>query len=128
MAITPLDRLEALEAAVLHLRETADPGTVVVEGARDAAALESLGIGGRHYRIHQGRPMAAVLEDLARSPPPIVLLVDWDRTGGRLVRSLEENLRGRTQVDTECRRRLALAAHARCVEDLPAELASLRGL
>lgn len=122
----PAERLEGLEDAVDRLRETAEAGTVVVEGARDLAALEWLGIGGLHVAVHQGRPLAGLLEDLAGCPPPVVLLVDWDRTGGRLLRLLEENLKARVQLDTACRRRIASWSHARCLEELPAELEALR--
>lgn len=120
------DRLNALEEAVERLREQAEYGTVVVEGSRDVSALEWLGIGGNHVALHQGRTLPAVMEDLAMAPPPVILLVDWDRTGGRLVAKLEENLRARVHVDTECRRRLSVSAHCKCLEDLPAELAALR--
>jgi 5S rRNA maturation endonuclease (ribonuclease M5) len=121
-----LERLDRLEQAIDRLRETADRGTVVVEGARDVAALERLGIGGIHAKVHRGRSLPAVMEELTRSPPPIVLLLDWDRTGGHLVEVLRENLRARVQVDTECRRRIASACHTRCLEEVPAELEALR--
>lgn len=120
------DRLEAIEQAIERLREQAEYGTVVVEGSRDLSALEWLGIGGHHVAIHQGRTLDAVMEDLAMAPPPVILLVDWDRTGGRLVDRLEENLRARVHVDLECRRRLSRVAHCKCLEDLPAELTALR--
>jgi 5S rRNA maturation endonuclease (ribonuclease M5) len=120
------ERLELLEKAVDLLRETAEAGTVVVEGVRDVAALEWLGIGGLHVKLHQGRPLPAVLEDLAQSPPPVVLLVDWDRKGGQLLSLLEENLRARVQVDIACRRRIASVTRARCLEEVPAELEALR--
>jgi len=124
---TELTRLQKLEDAVDRLREAAEYGTVVVEGARDVAALEWLGVGGLHFALNQGRPLDAILEELAQSPAPVVLLVDWDRTGGRLVKRLEENLRARIQVDLHCRRRLALACQTRCLEEIPAELTALRG-
>jgi 5S rRNA maturation endonuclease (ribonuclease M5) len=120
------DRLRALEEAVERLREQAEFGTVVVEGQRDISALEWLGIGGNHVPLHQGRTLSALMEDLAMAPPPVILLVDWDRTGGRLVAKLEENLRARVHVDLECRRRLSRVAHCKCLEDLPAELGALR--
>jgi 5S rRNA maturation endonuclease (ribonuclease M5) len=121
-------RLLALEQAVERLREEAESGTVVVEGSRDLAALEWLGVGGLHVPLHQGRTFAQVVEDLAGSPPPVILLVDWDRTGGRLLAKLESNLRARVRLDTECRRRFLRAAHSKCLEDIPAELAALRRL
>ncbi len=124
---TDATRLQMVEDAVDRLREAAEYGTVVVEGARDLSALEWLGIGGLHYNLNQGRPFEVMLEELAASPPPVVLLVDWDRTGGRLLKRLEENLRARVPVDLQCRRRLSLACHTRCLEEIPAELSSLRG-
>lgn len=59
------DRLELLEAAIDRLREEAEAGTVVVEGARDLSALEWLGIGGVHMQVHRGRPLAQLIEELA---------------------------------------------------------------
>lgn len=119
-------RLDELEAAVDRLREVAETGTVVVEGARDLKALEWLGIGGHHVVLHQGEPMARLYEELVQSPAPIVLLLDWDRTGGRLVRALEENLRARIQIDVACRRRFAHVCAGKTFEEVPAELSALR--
>lgn len=120
------ERLLRLEDAVDRLREAAEHGTVVVEGARDLSALDWLGIGGLHVAVHRGRPLHAVAEDLVGCPQPIVLLVDWDRTGGRLVQRLSESLAARVAVDRECRRRLAAACHCRTLEELPTELSALR--
>lgn len=120
------ERLRLLEDAVERLREDAESGTVVVEGSRDRAALDWLGIGGQHVVVHQGDPLARLLEDLAAAPPPVVLLLDWDRTGGRLHRRLEEGLRGRVQLDSEARRRFASCCHSRTLEEIPAELEALR--
>lgn len=124
--MTRADRLQALELAVDRLREAAEYGTVVVEGARDVAALDWLGIGGLHVAVHKGRPLAALVEELVACPAPVVLLLDWDRTGGRLVETLGEQLRSRVALDLDCRRRFARAAHCRCLEDIPAELSALR--
>jgi 5S rRNA maturation endonuclease (ribonuclease M5) len=120
------DRLRQLEHAIERLREEAEYGTVVVEGARDLSALEWLGIGGLHVLVNRGRPLGNVIEELVQSPPPVVLLVDWDRTGGRLLHVLEDGLRSRVQLDTACRRRIAAAAQCKCLEELPAELSALR--
>jgi 5S rRNA maturation endonuclease (ribonuclease M5) len=123
---TEADRLALLEDAVDRLRETAESGTVVVEGARDRAALDWLGIGGTHVVVHQGDGLALLMEDLVAAPPPVVLLVDWDRTGGRLLARLETNLRARVQVDVLCRRRFASCCHSRTLEEVPSELEALR--
>jgi 5S rRNA maturation endonuclease (ribonuclease M5) len=120
------ERLGELEEAIDRLREVAETGTVVVEGSRDLAALDWLGIGGFHVHVNKGQPLHGLLEDLVQCPPPVVLLVDWDRTGGRLVRTLADNLRSRIALDTDVRRRIAAACHCRALEDVPAELEALR--
>lgn len=120
------ERLRRLEDAIDRLREVAEAGTVVVEGARDLSALDWLGIGGHHVTVHRGHPIAGLVEELAGCPVPIVLLVDWDRTGGRLVQKLTEGLLGRVVVDRDCRRRLAAACHSKTLEELPSELTALR--
>lgn len=120
------ERLRRMEDAIDRLREVAEAGTVVVEGARDLSALDWLGIGGHHVTVHRGRPLAAVVEELTACPVPIVILVDWDRTGGRLVQKLTEGLQARVLVDRDCRRRLAAACRSKTLEELPGELTALR--
>lgn len=120
------ERLDDLEAAVDRLREVAESGTVLVEGARDLAALDWLGIGGTHVTLHRGMPLHELEEDLVQCPTPVVLLLDWDRTGGRLLERLEEGLKHRVQIDVQCRRRLAAACRSRTLEAVPGELAALR--
>lgn len=125
---TPSDeeRLQRMEEAILRLREIADGGTVVVEGARDAAALDWLGVGGRHLVVNRGQAMQVVVDELARHGGPVVLLVDWDRTGGRMATTLAVGLRGRVALDEDIRRRFAVAFHCRGLEEVPAELRALR--
>lgn len=120
------ERLAELEEAIDRLREEAETGTVLVEGARDIAALDWLGIGGLHVTLHRGLPIAELLEDLVQCPPPVLLLLDWDRTGGRLLDRIAEELKPRIQVDVQCRRRLAAACKSRTLEAVPGELAALR--
>ena len=119
-------RLATLEDAIDRLREKAEVGTVVVEGSHDLAALDWLGIGGLHVTAQKGLAVAELVEELVCSPPPIVLLLDWDRAGGRLHVRLFEQLAARVQVDSDCRRRLAAICHCRSLEELPAELEALR--
>ncbi|MFA5942934.1 MAG: hypothetical protein WC876_00535 [Candidatus Thermoplasmatota archaeon] len=120
------ERLQKLEDAIDRLRETAESGTVVVEGARDIAALDWLGIGGTHLTLHRGKPLADLIEDLVQCSTPVVLLLDWDRTGGHLLDRLEDELKHRVQVDVQSRRRLAAACRSRTLEAVPGELAALR--
>lgn len=122
-----------MEEVLERLRRAAAGAAVIVEGRKDDAALEVLGIGGTHILIHKGRPLEARIDEIvARAQdegwPRVVLLTDWDRTGGRLAARLRQGLQARVPLDTELRRRLARASHAKCVEHIPGDLAALRAL
>lgn len=122
------ERLERLERWLERFREEADAATVVVEGSRDLEALARLGIGGHQVAVHKGRGLEYVVEELCLAPQPVILLVDWDRTGSRLHARMVDELRARVRLDTDTRRRLVALVHVRSFEEVPAELAALRGL
>ncbi len=129
MSVSDGERLAGLEEALHRLRRAAAGNLVVVEGLKDAAALDILGVGGRHEIINRGLSLVDLADELVARLPlggQIILLTDWDRTGGRLHRRLADCLVGRVKTDATHRRRLALWAHAKAVEDLPVELAALR--
>lgn len=124
-------RLERLEGAVLRLRQDAEGAVLVVEGRRDARALKDLGIGGAVRILNRGVSLEVWMDRLVDEAEEAdwtraILLPDWDRTGGRLFRRLHDSLKARIPVDGEHRRRIARASQARCLEDVPADLAALR--
>lgn len=129
--MNPAKRLEEMEHALERLREAASGAAVLVEGRRDLAALEALGVGGVHVRLNRGLSVEARLDQMVERSEmegwgQLVVLMDWDRTGGRLQRRLVDGLAGRVRLNEDVRRLLAAACHCRCVEDIPSELAALR--
>ena len=75
---------------------------ILVEGKRDKKALLSLGFGEPIVLLNQGKSIDSVLISMVETYGPrhrvdgkatIVVLMDWDRTGGRLQRKCVENLR-----------------------------------
>lgn len=129
----PAQRLQELEAAIEHLRQTCEGEVgVVVEGRNDVQALKKLGVGGTAWTVNLPGTIEDLVDTLAREAQEkgwqaVVILTDWDRTGGRLARRLHDGLVGRVPVDMDARRRLASVCHAHCVEHLPGELEGLRG-
>lgn len=119
------DRLQRLYEALDHLRVVCDGAVVVVEGRKDVAALEALRIGGTVRTVNERGTVEDLIVSVAQSGGPVVILVDWDRTGGRLARRLHDGLVGQVTVDMDARRRLAAACHCKCVEHVPAELRGL---
>lgn len=128
MKVREEQRLEALEDAIARLRMAAAGSLVVVEGRKDVAALDALGVGGEALTVHRGKTLEVLADDIVRQAGPrtVILLVDWDRTGGRLFRRLHDALAGRVTLDVDLRRRIARASYEKCLEDVPGELAALR--
>ncbi len=125
------ERLAELEDVLDRLRRDAAGSAIIVEGRNDVAALESLGVGGQHLLINTGQPLEARMDAIAEEAaacgwPRVILLTDWDRTGGRLAGRLQRGLAARVPLDIDLRKRLARATHASAVEDVPADLAGLR--
>ncbi len=124
-------RLEALEAVLDRLRREAVGAGVIVEGRKDVAALVALGIGGAHVVVNRGMSLDARIDRLvARAEEEgwrrVILLMDWDRTGDRLQRRLAKGLAGRCVIDEHLRKELATWSHTSSLEEVPADLASLR--
>lgn len=74
---------------------------ILVEGRRDRIALERLGFTGPIEVLNRGWPVDDVLVHLVESygrksdvdgGPSIIVLMDWDRTGGRLQSTIRRNL------------------------------------
>lgn len=120
------ERLDRLGVCLEALRLENDHTPVLVEGVRDQRALRRLGLGGRILVYNAGRSLPAVADHLAREHGRIILLMDWDRTGGHLAKRLSEHLHGQVRLDLSYRRELAVVSQVRTVEDLPAALRHLQ--
>lgn len=95
---------KAIANAILRNRPIAEGGSgcpVVVEGLKDEQALRALGFSGAIEKVNRGwdrsRLVAYLHESYCAAPPPdggpaLILLMDWDRTGGRLQTSLRDRL------------------------------------
>lgn len=91
--LAPAQRLEDLESVLEELREANLEKPVLVEGAKDVTALRELGLQGDILVVNTGATLVNLVEDLDRQGVrELVLLLDWDRTGGRLQRRLRELL------------------------------------
>ena len=112
----------ALESCI---EENADGVVILVEGQRDEVALRSLGFTGPIEKLNRGWPIDRVVVYIAENYGNCIVLMDWDRTGGRLQRRLMDSM---TSLDIrpsdECRRALskAMKPDTMCVEDLPSFL------
>jgi 5S rRNA maturation endonuclease (ribonuclease M5) len=146
----PADRLvrfekaaKAVAEALIRNREVGQGGSgvpVVVEGIRDEDALRELGFTGPIEKVNRGwdRPrIVAYLHSqycIGQTPdggPSVILLMDWDRTGGRIQSDLRERLMAMdAPVDENLRKTLlrTMKPEGRTVESLLPHVPSLRPL
>ena len=103
----------------------AEGKVILVEGKRDEVALRKLGFTGPIEKLNRGWSVDRVVVYIVEEYGSCIVLMDWDRTGGRLQKRLMDSM---TSLDTkpcdELRRALAKAMKpgTLCVEDLPSFL------
>lgn len=100
--------LEGISEWVERLNEDCRDDVIVVEGEMDIQALVNVGVKLRIVHLNKGLSVLSFLENLKRGRRPfentgpfnrIVIMTDWDRTGGRLASRLEESCR---DLDITC--------------------------
>ena len=84
-----------------RLRNRTSEAVILIEGRRDREALERLGFSGPIEVLNRGWPVDDVLVHLVETHgrrskhdrgPSVIVLMDWDRTGGRLQSNIRRNL------------------------------------
>ena len=99
---------------------------VIVEGARDTAALRTLGLQGTIVQLHGGERLASFAERMSHRWPAVITLLDWDRRGKQLHKQLTHHLESAWEPYHYVRQELiALCAPAiTTVEELPRHVAN----
>ena len=126
------ERHEKLEEVVAKLVQEASKGKpIVVEGKKDAQALQQLGVTGKIFTVKTGGKsfLEATAEIEMLGGSSVILLLDFDRRGKEGTARLKHDLeRLKIKVDTRFWRDLqALAAReVQCIESLPAYLFTLK--
>ena len=131
----------ALGEARIRNRPTASGGCgcpIIVEGRNDRIALESMGFIGPTEQVNRGwdqsRFVTYIFEtygilNKVDQGASVILLMDWDRTGGRLQRKIGERLEAfGMKIDHETRMDLvrAMKPEGRTVEGLKPHAEKLR--
>lgn len=114
------DDVQKLLKLIAELASSGMP--IVVEGPRDRDALIALGISQEIIVLNTGRRIIQTCEYIAsKHYKKVVILTDYDKTGGKLAGILKSNLRSMgIKYDLEYRKRIfMLAVGVRCVEKLP---------
>ena len=99
------ESLEEMEKWLDDIRLEASP--IIVEGARDKESLRFLEVYGEILLLNRGESIIVFCENIAKSYNRVIILTDWDRTGGRLARTLFDGLQANgVEADLEYRSRL----------------------
>ena len=123
---------KAIAQSILRNRPSLDSPNcpVLVEGTKDVKALRALGFSGVIEKVNRGwdrSRMVAYLHDtygtrnITDGAPSLILLMDWDRTGGRLQTGFRDRLMALDIPVDETLRRVLLKAmkpEGRTVESL----------
>ena len=111
----------AHRALEVGIEENANGKVILVEGQRDEAALRSLGFTGPIEKLNRGWTVDRVVGYIAEKYGNCIVLMDWDRTGGRLQRRLMDSMISLDiKPSDELRRALskAMKPDTMCVESL----------
>ncbi len=123
------DRLVFMERLLDELRERETDVAIIVEGVRDVASLDALGVPEPIIKINVGLSLLNFCESVAMEYASFIILTDWDRKGKQLAVRLEELLRSTgAEVDVTFRRRLggALPYQIHDVESINGHVERLR--
>ena len=132
---------QALGQARLRNRRAQSGGCecpIIVEGKKDVIALKTMGFTGPIEQVNRGWDQSRLVTYLFETygslnktdqGASVILLMDWDRTGGRLQRKIGERLQAfGMRIDNETRMELvrAMKPEGRTVEGLRAHAEKLR--
>ncbi len=123
----------AIANSIIRNRPIEEGGSgcpVVVEGIRDENALRELGFTGPVEKVNRGWDRSTLIAYLhstyclgkpSDEGPPVILLMDWDRTGGKLQSSIRDRMMAMdAQVDESLWKALlrSMKPEGRTVESL----------
>ncbi|MEW6067789.1 MAG: hypothetical protein AB1610_05825 [Nitrospirota bacterium] len=89
------ERAERLRLVIEALNEINKKIPVIVEGKKDASALRKLGLVGEIIILHRGKNIYDFCSEIEEIFPGVIILVDWDKSGDNLHKTLSEYLKGR---------------------------------
>lgn len=94
LSTSVIERAERLKEVIGALYEINKSVPIIVEGAKDASALRKLGLVGEIITLHRGKTLYDFCTDIAERFERVIILLDWDKNGERLTKTLSAHLRG----------------------------------
>jgi 5S rRNA maturation endonuclease (ribonuclease M5) len=88
------ERAERLRKVIGALYEINKSVPVIVEGNKDVSALRKFGLVGEIITLHRGKSLYDFCLDIAERFQKIIILLDWDKKGESLNKTLSMHLNG----------------------------------
>ncbi len=93
-SLSNIERAERLRLVIEALYEINKSIPVIVEGKKDASALLRLGLAGEIITLHRGKSIYEFCTDIEERFHRVIILLDWDKNGNNLNKTLSKNLKG----------------------------------
>lgn len=128
-SVTDIERAERLRKVIEALHEINQIIPVIIEGKKDASALRKLGLIGEIITLHNGKSLYDFCTDIEERFHRVIILLDWDKNGDTLNRTLSENLKGHWEEFSSFRELLKLLCQKEIsvIEGIPKLLERLEG-
>jgi 5S rRNA maturation endonuclease (ribonuclease M5) len=88
------ERAERLRKVIEDLHEINKNIPIIVEGNKDVSALRKLGLVGEIITLHRGKSLYDFCLDIAERFQKVIILLDWDKKGESLNKTLAMHLNG----------------------------------
>jgi 5S rRNA maturation endonuclease (ribonuclease M5) len=128
-SVSDTERSERLREIFEYLHEVNESVPIIVEGKKDASALRSLGLIGEIIILHNGNSLYDFCDDIAQKFQKVILLMDWDRRGETLYKTLANHLNGHWEEFSSYREILKILCQKDIhqIESIPKLLRRLEG-
>jgi 5S rRNA maturation endonuclease (ribonuclease M5) len=128
-SIIDIERAERLREVFELLREINENVPVIIEGKKDFMALRDLGLNGEIIKLHGGKNLYDFCDDIALRFDRVILLLDWDKKGEQLNKTLSMHLKGHWEEFSSLRELLKMLCQKEIshIEGIPKLLRRLEG-
>lgn len=124
-----IERAERLKEIIGDLCEVNKTIPVIVEGKNDVSALRRLGLVGEIITLNKGNSLYDFCADIAERFHRVIILLDWDKKGESLNKTLSMYLKGHWEEFSSFREllRLLCQKEIKDIEGIPKLLRRLEG-
>ncbi len=123
------EELEGVENVLTDIKGEEEEAAILVEGKKDVEALEEMGINRDIIKVKRGERIYRIIEKLRGRYEKLIILTDWDKTGGRLSQRIKMACKSNViDFDLKYRERLIkfLKKEVKDVESIPSFLKRAR--